>query len=144
MNFKKLRSMRKLGMGLTFAAMAIFLVASQASAAQKTIFAKTYTKPKGKPVTFTDQIPVSSEVTNLKLSVNNGPGEIGEVKNVSVSINGVEVMTSKDLRETGASEKMVTLPWQQSNELEITLKGQEGNSISIELVGDVIDPGYFF
>src|SRR3972149_523111 len=91
--------------------------------------AKEYVKPKGAPVTYTDtsQVPPGDYI----LWVYNGPGSgfggFGEVKNVSVSINDIEIIDSSDLRKTNPITKTISL--QTNNIVKVVLKGQGGNPI---------------
>ncbi|HKL48532.1 MAG TPA: hypothetical protein VJ882_02645 [Desulfuromonadales bacterium] len=118
------------------------LLTSQAFAGQETtLFSNTYFKDKGSPETYTDQISVSSGHSNLRLHVVNGPDGKGEVKNFDIALNGVTVMTSSDLKKSQDAGTMMTLPWQEANELEVTLRGQGGNALSIELLADWEAPG---
>ncbi|MBI5748934.1 MAG: fibronectin type III domain-containing protein [Nitrospinae bacterium] len=91
--------------------------------------AKEYVKPKGAPVTYTDTIQVTPG--DYILWVYNGPGSgfggFGEVKNVSVSINGIVVIDSSDLRKSNPVTKTISL--QSNNTVKVVLKGQGDNSI---------------
>lgn len=119
--------------------LAAFL-APQASAEQVTLFSETYSKEIGAPVTYTDQIQVTSGHSNFNLVIENGPDGTDEVRNFEVALNGVTVMTSSDLKKTDDTAKLVSLPWQQTNELEVTLRGQGGTYLSVELQADFEDP----
>lgn len=123
-------------LGLCFLSM---LLTSQAFAGQETLFSKTYFKDRGSPVTYMEQIPVSSGHSNLRLHIVNGPDGNGEVKNFDIVLNGVTVMTSSDLKKSQDAGIMMSLPWQETNELEVTLRGQSGNSLSVELLADFED-----
>ena len=91
--------------------------------------AKEYVKPKGAPVTYTDTLQVTPG--DYILWVYNGPGSgfggFGEVKNVSVSINDIEIVNSSDLRTNNPVTKTISL--QSNNTVKVVLKGQGGNSI---------------
>ena len=92
---------------------------------------KQYDKPKGSPVTYTDTFQAYMGI-NYTLWVQSGQDGLNEVKNVSVSINGTEVLDSSDLRKSNPSTKAISL--QSSNSLKIVLKGQGGNFITVKVL----------
>ncbi|WP_027714759.1 hypothetical protein [Desulfuromonas sp. TF] len=97
---------------------------------------KVFKKEKGAPVAYTDRFIVPPGAGNFRLLVKNGEGDSGEVKNLSIMINGTEVISSSDLRPTPMAMKQITL--QPENEIKITLKGQGGNAVFVQLDGDVL------
>lgn len=98
-----------------------------------TIFGpKQYDKPKGKPVTYTDTFQAASTTGTYTLWVQSGAEGLNEVKNVSVSINGVEIIDSRDLRTTNPVSKSISV--QSTNALTVTLKGQGGNYITVKVL----------
>ncbi|MBI5875523.1 MAG: hypothetical protein HZB81_06745 [Deltaproteobacteria bacterium] len=98
-----------------------------------TIFGpKQYDKPKGKPVTYTDTFHATSTTGTYTLWVQSGAANLNEVKNVSVSINGVEIIGSSDLRNNNPASKVISI--QSTNTLTVTLKGQGGNYITVKVL----------
>ena len=98
-----------------------------------TIFGpKQYDKPKGKPVTYTDTFQAASTTGTYTLWVQSGANGLNEVKNVSVSINGVEIINSWDLRTNNPASKVISI--QSTNTLTVTLKGQGGNYITVKVL----------
>jgi len=92
---------------------------------------KQYDKPKGSPVTYTDTFQAYTGI-NYTLLIQSGQDGLSEVKNVSVSINGVEVLDSSDLRKSNPSTKTISL--QSNNTLKVVLKGQGGNFITVKVL----------
>ena len=92
---------------------------------------KQYDKPKGKPITYTDTFQVYMGI-NYTLWVQSGQDGLNEVKNVSVSINGTEVLDSSDLRKSNPTTKTISL--QSNNTLKVVLKGQGGNFITVKVL----------
>ncbi|MBI4824608.1 MAG: hypothetical protein HY805_10340 [Nitrospirae bacterium] len=109
----------------------ISLVDAGSSLAQSEfiVFSKQYDKPKGKPVTYIDTF--KAYYGAYQLWVQSGQDGLNEVKNVSVSINGVEVLDSRDLRKSNPSIKPINL--QSNNTIKVVLKGQGGNFIKVRI-----------
>ncbi|MEK6582532.1 MAG: hypothetical protein AABZ25_09130, partial [Nitrospirota bacterium] len=109
----------------------IILINTGISFAQSDYFIfgpKQYDKPKGSPVTYTDTFPAYMGI-NYTLWVQSGQDGLNEVKNVSVSINGTEVLDSSDLRKSNPSTKTISL--QPNNTIKVVLKGKGGNFITV-------------
>ncbi|MBI4824408.1 MAG: hypothetical protein HY805_09315, partial [Nitrospirae bacterium] len=115
----------------------ISLVDAGSSLAQSEfiVFSKQYDKPKGKPVTYTDTFKAYPHT--YQLWVQSGQDGLNEVKNVSVSINGVEVLDSRDLRKSNPSIKTINL--QSTNTIKVVLKGQGGNFIKVKVVAQPLN-----
>jgi hypothetical protein len=92
---------------------------------------KQYDKPKGSPVTYIDSFQGHKDI-GYTLWVQSGQDGLNEVKNVSVSINGTELLDSSDLRKNNPSTKTITL--QSSNIIKVVLKGQGGNFITVKVL----------
>ena len=92
---------------------------------------KQYDKPKGSPVTYTDTFQAYMGI-NYTLWVQSGQDGLNEVKNVSVSINGTEVLDSSDLRKGNPSAKAISL--QPNNTIKVVLKGKGGNFITVKVL----------
>lgn len=98
-----------------------------------TIFGpKQYDKPKGKPVTYTDTFQAISTTGTYTLWVQSGSEGLNEVKNVSVSVNGVEIIDSSDLQNNNPALKVISI--QSANTITVTLKGQGGNYITVKVL----------
>lgn len=127
---------RMMVVGSAFA-WSIVVLSSSAFAEQVLIFGPmTYAKDFGKPVTYKDSFTVPTGVDNIKLFVKNGSGDAGEVKNVSISLNGVEVVTSADLRHTTSTEKTINYRRNTTNTISVTIKGEGGTAVVVEMYGD--------
>ncbi len=115
---------------------ALFLVCSTVPAYSSTVtlLSKEYTKPTGKPVTYTDTFTVPQGVTTCNIVLKNEEAKQGG-QIYSVSINGVEIFNSKELKNVGTAEQVVV--FQTENTLEVSLKGQGGHSIELEIVGEI-------
>ena len=92
---------------------------------------KQYDKPKGSPVTYIDAFQAYMGI-NYTLWVQSGQDGLNEVKNVSVSINGTEILDSSDLRKSNPSTKAISL--QSNNTLKVVLKGKGGNFITVKVL----------
>lgn len=100
-----------------------------------TIFGpKQYDKPKGKPVTYTDTFQATSTTGTYTLWAQSGSEGLKEVKNVSVSVNGVEIIGSRDLRNNNPASKVISV--QSTNTLSVTLKGQGENYLTVKILCD--------
>ena len=121
--------------------LSIALLSAPAFAEQVVIFGPAvYTKEIGKPVTFSDSFVVPRDVNNVRIIVKNGTAEAGEVKNLSVSLNGAEVVATGDVRATQSTDKTINYRLNSANALSVTLKGQGGNAVSVAVVGERPDP----
>ena len=85
-----------------------------------------------------EQFMVPPGVENIKMVVKNGSGTAGEVRNVSISVNGVEVVSSSDLRATSTTEKPITYRRNTYNTISVTLKGEGGSAVVVEMYGDMV------
>lgn len=97
---------------------------------------KQYDKPKGSPVTYTDTFQAYTGI-NYTLWIQSGQDGLNEVKNVSVSINGVEVLDSSDLRGSNPATKAINL--QSNNTVKVVLKGKGGNFITVKISGPTVN-----
>jgi len=98
-----------------------------------TIFGpKQYDKPKGKPVTYIDNFQANYTTGTYTLWVQSGAEGLNEIKNVSVSINGVEIIDSRDLRASNPVSKIISV--KSINTISVTLKGQGGNYITAKIL----------
>lgn len=93
---------------------------------------KQYDKPKGKPVTYIDTVQATFTTGTYTLWVQSGAEGLNEAKNVSISINGVEIIDSRDLRAANPVSKTISV--QSTNTLKVTLKGQGGNYITVKVL----------
>ena len=97
---------------------------------------KQYDKPKGSPVTYIDAFQAYMGI-NYTLWVQSGQDGLNEVKNVSVSINGTEILDSSDLRKSNPSTKAISL--QSNNTLKVVLKGKGGNFITVKVLAQTLN-----
>jgi hypothetical protein len=122
-------------------ALVLILCASPALAESVTIFGpKTFIKDKGAPVTYKEQFTTPAGANNFQLVITNGAGEAGEVKNVTITLNGLEIVSSSELRSTGNVQKMLSFTLLPVNEISVTLKGPGGNAVAVQLVGTLAPP----
>jgi hypothetical protein len=117
----------------------LLIGAAPAFGESSTIFGpKVFTKGKGAPVTYKEQIAIPPGASDFQLLVTNGAGEAGEVKNLTIMLNGVEVVSSSDLRSTGNTQKVLSFSLLPVNELSVTLKGQGGNAVTVQMIGTLL------
>lgn len=90
-----------------------------------------FDKPKGKPVHYLERIVPSGYPGQYYLQVTNGEDGDFEAKNVSVLLNGIEMLDSGDLRASNPAVALVDL--EDAASLEVVLKGQGGNHVTVEL-----------
>ena len=118
-----------------------FLAVGTASAQTVSIFGvKQYNKTQGKPVNSTDYFKVPDGLENFVLSVQNGSGTKDDVKNFTISLNGQEVVNSRDMRKTNKISIPVNLL--SENCLSVNMKGQGGDSLFVGIQGQVIPKKY--
>ncbi len=96
---------------------------------------KPFIKDKGAPVVYTQTFNVSSDIEDPRLLVRNGGDAFGEVKNLSIEVNGAEVVSSKDLRSTNTIEKPLDGLPAGDTTLTVTLKGAGGTAVYVEFQG---------
>lgn len=117
----------------------LFIVSfhSPSTAAEFTVFKKTYLRSTGPPVTVTDTFSVLNPNTTWTLQVINGSLEDDVVEKVSSStltLNGIEVLQPKDFNQNvNLIEIPVTiLP---SNTITVEVRGKPGGQLTVEIVG---------
>lgn len=108
--------------------------------AQSSIFfgPKRYDKPKGGPLTYSETIRTTYLGARYTLRVTSGEYGAQEAKNVSVTLNGVEMIDPAMMRAGNPVETPVTL--QAENLLTVRMKGQGGNFVTLELLCDGCTP----
>lgn len=119
--------------GLMLVAAAVLFALPPVAGAEVFFGVKQYNKPKGAPVTSSDKFFVPYGSYDHYIFVKNG-ADGNEVKNISIEINGEEVVTSADLRSANPLRKPITLQ-PMENEITVTLKGQGGNAAFVEVGG---------
>lgn len=119
---------------------AIFCVPNvSAQSVPLTIFGpKQYDKPKGSPVTYSGAFQAPLGTGTYTLWVQSGADGLNEVKNVSVTVNGVEIIDSGVLR--GANPAMKVIPVRPDNTITVTLNGQGGNFVTVKVLCDGCSP----
>jgi len=112
---------------------------SVALAQEVTIFGvKQYTKPKGQPFTSSDFFFAPAGVGNTTITLKNGTGNKDAVKNFSITLNDVEVLSSNELGGADTLTKPVSLL--PENTLKVTSKGAEGNTLFVSIQGSIVEP----
>lgn len=92
---------------------------------------KRYEKAKGSPVTYSESLSVPPG--NYTLTLRSGENGLQEAKNVSLRINGEEIVTSADLRTANPLTRNVWL--QSSNTIDLILKGKPDTFVVLEISG---------
>jgi len=99
---------------------------------------KRYDKPKGGPMVYADTFTAAYPAGRYTLRVESGADGLQQVKNVSVAVNGVEMVDSADLRTANPATKALVLGAE--NVLTVTLKGQGGNFVTVEVLCEDCSP----
>lgn len=137
------RIMQRMTVGLGMSLFAVLLLSLpwHSYAGEVNVFGpKVYEKGKGKPITYSESFSAAPGLTDFRFLVTNGPDGAGEVKNVSISLNGVTIVSPSDLKSSGSTQQILSFPIQADNLLEITLKGQGGNAVSVHLAAVAPSP----
>jgi hypothetical protein len=118
----------------------VLLATSTPAAARAiTLFGpQQYVRTTGKPVTHSSTFRVPAEATDCLLLVRDGAGGAAAANNVSVKINGTELVDAKLLRSSDPARTAVEL--QAENTLDVTLKGKPGDQVTVEIHGELPDP----
>lgn len=112
------------------AALGGLLVAAAALAAPVAVYGpERFDKPKGGPVEYRRIFNAPDPAGQYRLRVESGADGLQEVKNVTVRLNGMEVVDSAALRAGNPVERPIAV--QGENTLEVALKGQGGNFVSV-------------
>lgn len=124
---------------LTIAAMLLFVTAPLALAKSVTLFGpQTFVRAEGKPQLFRSSFPLPPSVTECRLIATTDDGSPLSANNVSISVNGVEMIDAKELRNAdGSAQEGVAL--KAENALEIVLKGKPGDTVTVSVVGTAPD-----
>jgi hypothetical protein len=96
-----------------------------------------FARTEGKPVDQVRTFRVPAEATGCRLMVRDGAGAPASANNVSVKVNGVEMVDARTLRAADPAEAVVDL--QDSNILVVTLKGKPGDQVTVEILGEIPD-----
>jgi len=93
---------------------------------------KQYDKGKGKPVTYTDTFSVTNTSTQYTIHVWQGENGQSMAKNGSITLNGQEVVSPKELRNAiGYISKPISL--RSNNTLSVKLKGKSGVFLRVRI-----------
>ena len=125
--------------GLTLVLCLSFLsLARMAQAQTLSVFGpQKYVRGTGKPLPSYASFRVPSEVTGCTLVVKDGANGPLSANNVSVTVNGVEMVGAKSLRAAGSVQTAVAL--HRENNLRVIVNGKPGDSIIVEILGEVPD-----
>lgn len=124
---------------LAIAAVLLFVTAPLALAKTVTLFGpQTFVRAEGKPQLFRSSFPLPPSVTECRLIATTDDGSPLSANNVSIGVNGVEMIDAKELRKAdGNAQEGVVL--KSENSLEVVLKGKPGDSVSISVIGTAPD-----
>jgi hypothetical protein len=100
-----------------------------------TIFSEKFVKPVGKPVTYEHFFTVPAGVVkcNIILTNDEDTRQVGQI--FSVSVNGVQIFDSKELKGINSAEEVLLFQGG-TNQLVVSLTGKGGNSITIQIEGE--------
>ena len=99
---------------------------------------QSFVRAEGKPQAFRSSFPLPPSVTQCQLLVTTATGEPVSANNVSIRVNGVEMVDAKELRNAaGTVQEGVEL--KAENSLEVLLKGKPGDSVQISVIGTAPD-----
>lgn len=99
---------------------------------------QTFVREEGKPQLIHSSFVLPPNVSQCQLLVNTSDGSPLSANNVSIKINGVEMVDAKKLRKAeGSVSEGVEL--KALNSLEIELKGKPGDAVTIAVTGTVPD-----
>jgi PKD repeat protein len=130
-----------LGVAVVIAQFGPALASTQPAAAQAFFGPKQYLRTTGAPNQFNDQFKVSHPDRGpFVLRVVNGDSRGGHrVSSASVSLNGVDVLKTKDFsQKVGTLERTITV--QSTNTLRITLASVPGSYLTISVLGPAVRP----
>lgn len=129
---------KQLTMVFSLGALMVLVTTLQATAGTVTLFGpQQYIRAEGKPATFGTAFRVPPEVSNCRLVVKDGANGPASANNVSVKVNGVEMIDAKALRASDPAQ--VTVALQAENTLFVALKGKPGDQVTVEILGEVPD-----
>jgi len=98
--------------------------------------AKQYYKDKGKPITYTDSFTAVDTPGQYTIHVWQGENGENMAKNGDISLNGIEIVSAKELRNgTGYITKPISL--QLDNTLAVKLKGKSGVYLTVKITKEV-------
>lgn len=104
-------------------------------AAQVTIFGpETFVRGTDAPATVERSFVLPAGVSLCNLSVTGANGGPLAANNVSVKVNGTEMVTSKDLRGDNTQKESVILG--RENTLTVVLKGKPGDQVTVHITGE--------
>jgi hypothetical protein len=125
--------MKRIKTGLMVFAATLMLVQALPVGAEVYFPVKQYNKPKGAPATYSETFVVPAGSYDHYILVKNG-ADGNEVKNISIEINGQEVVATADMKVANPLRKPISLE-QLENVMTITLRGQGGNAAFVEIGG---------
>lgn len=95
---------------------------------------KLYLKPLDRAITHADAFRIPDDVKNCNLWLKNGSNEKNVVADFSIYVNGVELITSRNLKNRNAPIS-ISIPEKQ-NIIKVLLRGQGSGQLTIGVVGE--------
>lgn len=128
--------MKKPLVSLTLLIALIAGLSSIASADATVLFGpQNFIRKAGAPETQSVTINIPAEARNLYLWVKASSKENQQIKNVSVALNGSELVNQDQLQQQNPQYLPISAAG--SATLDVTLKGKPGDAVSIYLVGEL-------
>ena len=124
---------------VTIFVLAVFLLvaALPAMAGTVNVFGpRTFVRVEGKPNAIKASFNLPTGVTQCQLSVTGAEDGPLAANNVSIKVNGVEMLDSKKLTVSSEQQPAALLP---ENSLVVTLKGKPGDAVTVTITGEVQD-----
>ena len=107
----------------------------EATADSPLLFARTYTRGPGGPVTVRDVVKTCDADGRFALVVENGPGNRPRVGEGTISVNGRVVVSQADLDPRVSVVERLLPDLRPTNILDVRLGGRDGGAISVKVLG---------
>lgn len=100
---------------------------------------KIYTRENGKPKTIVEEFSVADTQGPFTFVAANPQGKRGQVTSAVIKLNGVEILSPRDLNQNvEIVSKRVSL--QQNNRLKVELRGKPGSSLKVHISAPALPP----
>ncbi|AFY36807.1 hypothetical protein Lepto7376_0369 [[Leptolyngbya] sp. PCC 7376] len=121
------------GIGISFKLPQISAQTNISRQSQILVFGqKIYTRENGKPRTIIENFSVADTEAPFAFVANNPQGKRGKVTSAVIKLNGVEILSPRELNQNvEVVSKRVSL--QQNNQLEVELRGKPGSSLRVQI-----------
>lgn len=122
---------------VTFFALAAFMLVTALPAFAGTINVfgpKVFVRSEGKPNVSKNTFKLPAGITQCQFTITGAEDGPLTANNVSIQLNGVEILDSKELRGNN-QQRPATL--QEENSLIVTLKGKPGDAVTVTISGEV-------